>query len=136
MSKLSAFLKPVTVREEKEILISQRFVGEDGKTAPFRIRSITGAENDAIRASCTRKFKDKGVVCTDFDVEAYSKKLILACVAEPDFSAKELCDAYGTMDPQEVPGKMLLAGEMGRLSEEIMRLNGFDDDLHNEAKNF
>ena len=39
------------------------------------------------------------------------------------------------MDPLEVPGRMLLAGEYERLSREILSLSGFDDDLEEQAKN-
>ena len=53
----------------------------------------------------------------------------------PDFRSEELCKAYGVMDPLEVPGRMLLAGEYERLSREILSLSGFDDDLEEQAKN-
>ena len=55
MSKLSAFLHPVAP-EAKEIIISERFVGEDGKPVPFKIRPLTQEENDALvkRAKRTR----------------------------------------------------------------------------------
>ena len=48
MSNLSAFLHPVTVQEEKEIVISRRFLDEDGNPAKFKIRSITQDEADAL----------------------------------------------------------------------------------------
>ena len=61
---------------------------------------------------------------------------MVAATVEPDFRSEELCKAYSTMDPLEVPGRMLLAGEYGRLSKEIMRLSGFaEDDLEEQAKN-
>ena len=41
MSKLSAFLHPVAVQEEKEVVVSRRFQDEDGKPVPFRIRALT-----------------------------------------------------------------------------------------------
>lgn len=135
MSKLNAFLHPVEVEETKEIIVSKRFVGEDGKPAPFKIRTITGESNDALRAACTRKRRDKGMMYEEFDSERYGRKLILACVAEPDFSSEEMCKAYGTMDPLEVPGKMLLSGEMNRLSRAISEFNGFNEELGDEAKN-
>lgn len=136
MSKLDAFLHPVEAEQTKEVIISKRFQDEKGKPVPFIIRTITGMQNDAIRNACTRKFKEKGAVYEDFDSERYVKKLLLTCVVEPDFSSQELCAAYGTADPMEVPGKMLLAGELNRLSKAISDLNGFDGgDLDTEAKN-
>lgn len=135
MSKLDAFLHPIQTEDTREVVISKRFVDKDGKPVPFKIKTITGAENDALRASCTRKYRDKGVVYEDFDAELYTRKLIAACVVEPDFSDAELCRAYGTIDPLEVPGKMLLAGEYNALSRVISDTNGFGEDAVGEAKN-
>lgn len=137
MSKLDAFLHPVEVEQTREVIISKRFLDEKGKPAPFVIRTISGAQNDALRSACTRKVRDRGVAYEEFDSDSYAKKLLLSCVVEPDFSKQELCAAYGTLDPMEVPGKMLLAGEMNRLSKAISDFNGFGgDDLDEEAKNF
>ena len=41
MSKLSAFLHPITENEEKEVVISNRFRDENGNPVPFRIRALT-----------------------------------------------------------------------------------------------
>ena len=41
MSNLSAFLHPVTTQEEKEVILSKRFLDETGEPAKFKIRSIT-----------------------------------------------------------------------------------------------
>ena len=46
MSKLSTFLHPVAVQEEKEVVVSRRFQDEDGKPVPFRIRALTQEENE------------------------------------------------------------------------------------------
>ena len=35
---------------------------------------------------------------------------------------------YGTLDPLEVPGRMLLVGEYARLSQAILALSGLDGD--------
>ena len=73
----------------------------------------------------------------ELDGSLLSRRIVVAATVEPDFTSEELCRAYGVLDPLEVPGKMLLAGEFKKLSEEIMRLSGFDDaeDLEEEAKN-
>ena len=48
MSNLSAFLHPVTTQEEKEVILSKRFLDETGEPAKFKIRSITQEEADAL----------------------------------------------------------------------------------------
>lgn len=135
MSKLSAFLNPVTSDEEKEIVISKRFVDEKGDPIPFRIRAITQAENDQIIKASKRSVKVNGVMQEKLDTTEMSRRLVVEGTVYPDFRDSELCNGYGTMNPYEVPGKMLLAGEYSNLLAEINKLSGFDVDVEEEAKN-
>ena len=136
MSKLSAFLNPVSVVEEKEVIISNRFLDEKGNQVPFKIRSLTQEEMDGAIKKATKSVKNKRQVTETVDNTALARNIVFLGTVEPDFSAKELCDKYGVLDPALVPGKMLLSGEHARLSEAIMELSGFDDeDVENAAKN-
>ena len=134
MSKLSAFLHPVSAGEEKEIVISKRFVDEKGEPVPFKIRALTQEENDAIIKKATRKYKEGGQTVERLDNVEFSRRMAVAATVEPDFTSKELCDAYGVMDPTLVPGKMLLSGEYSQLLREITALSGFDG-IEEELKN-
>lgn len=136
MSKLSAFLKPAVAAEEKEIVVSRRFLDENGEPAKFKIRALTQEENEKITKAATRTVKVNGQPAERVDRGELSRRIVLAGTVEPDFSSKEMCGAYGTMDPLEVPGKMLYSGEYSVLLSEIMSLSGFDmTDLGDEAKN-
>ncbi|MDR1438995.1 MAG: phage portal protein [Clostridiales bacterium] len=134
MSKASAFLKPAFEPRTEEVAISSRFLDGDGNPATFRIKTITQEENEALakRASSAGRGGAQTV-----DRKKYGRLLIAACVEEPDFASKELCDAYGTTDPLDVPGRMLLAGEYARLTDRILELNEFKEfgELLEEAKN-
>lgn len=134
MSKLSAFLHPVTDREEKEIIISNRFQDEKGEPVPFKVRALTQEENDKITKQATRRVKVDGQYVEQLDSVDFSRRMVVEATVEPDFRAKELCDAYGVMDPLLVPGKMLRSGEYAKLMREINRLSGFGD-LGDEVKN-
>lgn len=135
MSALSAFLHPTVTCEEKEIVISKRFLGEDGKPVSFKIRSLTQETNAAlIRASTKYKLVD-GQIKESIDANELSARTIVEATVFPDFRSAELCEAYGTKDPIQVPGKMLLAGEFGRLIDAVSKLSGFDKSLDEEAKN-
>ena len=48
MSNLSAFLHPVQAEEAREVIISKRFLGEDGRPVPFKIRPLTQEENNRL----------------------------------------------------------------------------------------
>ena len=136
MSKLKAFLHPVQGDETKEVMISKRFVDEDGKHVPFKIRALSQEENDRISKLSMHLVKGGKRGEKALDEIEYARRIVLAGTVEPDFSQEEICKAYSTMDPLEVPGKMLLAGEYARLSKEIMLLSGFETDgLEDDVKN-
>lgn len=135
MSALSAFLHPAVTREEKEVIISKRFLGEDGKPVPFKIRSLTQEENAAIIKAATRQKKVDGQWQDSIDANELSARTIVEATVFPDFRSAELCEKYGTKDPVQVPGKMLLAGEFSRLIDAVSKLSGFDKSLDEEAKN-
>lgn len=135
MSALSAFLHPVVTREEKEVIISKRFLGEDGKPVPFKIRSLTQEENAAIIKAATRQKKVNGQWQDSLDANELSARTVVEATVFPDFRSAELCETYGTKDPVQVPGKMLLAGEFSRLIDAVSKLSGFDKSLDEEAKN-
>ena len=122
----------------KEIIISDRFK-EDGKPVPFKIRTISQAENDALVKKAQKVDMVRGRRIQYQDDQRYTNSLIVACTVQPDFRDAELCQAYGTLDPLEVPGKMLLSGETAKLVEAIMNLNGFaiqsPEEEEEEAKN-
>lgn len=135
MSALSAFLHPAVTCEEKEVVISRRFLGEDGKPVPFKIRALTQEKNAVIIRTATRMKLVNGQLQESIDANELSARTIVEATVFPDFRSAELCEAYGTKDPVQVPGKMLLAGEFGRLIDAVSKLSGFDKSLDEEAKN-
>ena len=134
MSRLSAFLNPATSGEEKEIVISNRFLDENGAPVPFKIRALSQEETDAITKKATRRMKVNGQTTEMLDSVDFSHRMVVAATVEPDFTSKEICDHFGVMDPLLVPGKMLLSGEYAKLMQEISALSGFND-LEAEVKN-
>lgn len=135
MSALSAFLHPAVAKEEKELVISKRFLGEDGKPVPFKIRSLTQEENAAIIKAATKKKKVDGQWQDSLDANELSARTVVEGTVFPDFRSAELCEGYGTKDPVQLPGKMLLAGEFNKLIGAISNISGFEKDADEEAKN-
>ena len=136
MGNLSAFLHPVQTTVEKEIVVSNRFVDANGKPVPFKIRAVTQEENDRLVKAATRTEVKNGQRMEYLDSVDYARRVVVAATVEPDFSAKELCDAYGVVSPQLVPGKMLLSGEYNRLMQAIMALSDLENGtLEEEVKN-
>lgn len=133
MSTLSAFLKPVKTTVEKEIVISDRFIGDDGKPVPFKVRAISQEENDALVRAATKTRNEGGQRVERLDSVEYAQRLIVAATVSPDFRAKDICEAYGVVSPLMVPGKMLLSGEYNRLMKAITELSEFDEAAQDEA---
>lgn len=138
MSVLKGFLQPSPTLQTKEVIVSERFKGEDRKVLPFKIKVIDQDENDRlINASTTTRRQKNGQVTKELSSTMYSRRLILACVVTPDLRDAELCEYYKCIDPLDVPGKMLSSGEYGTLIDAINELNGFNDEgvIEDEAKN-
>lgn len=138
MSILKGFLQPSPTLQTREVIVSDRFKGEDGKPLPFKIRVIDQEENDRLIQAATKTRQHKnGQITKEFINTAYSRRLVLACVVSPDLRDAELCEYYKCIDPLDVPGKMLSSGEYGILVDAINDLNGFNDNdkIEDEAKN-
>lgn len=129
MGDIKAFLLPPVMEETKEVVITKRAVDEDGKPVPFVLRRIDQETNDRLLRQAQRKVKVNGLITTNTDNEKYGKLLVQACVVEPDFKNADICAYYKTVDPLDVPSRMLSSGEYARLMQEINTLNGFDDDI-------
>ena len=139
MGVLNAFLHPVEIDETKKVVISKRFVDEDGNPVPFEIKPMSQEENQRLTKKYTKGKYVNGNKVDVFDSKAYTNAIIVACTVQPDFADAEMCRAYGCVDPMDLPATMLRAGEYTTLVQEIMQFNGFDPDSklreEEEAKN-
>ena len=141
MSDIKAFLQPPAMNETKEVVISKRFKGADGNPVPFVLRVIDQETNNKLIRQATKKVKVNGQIMQELDNEKYGKLLVQSCVVEPNFKDSEQCSYYKTLDPLEVPGRMLTVGEYNRLVYAIKELNELitsEDELaalEEEAKN-
>ena len=80
MSNLSAFLNPVSLYEEKEVVVSKRFQDENGNPVPFKIRSLTEDENDACQKKARRTRKVNGRMEEYQDQLAYMRSLVVGWI--------------------------------------------------------
>lgn len=139
MSGLSAFLSQNAVQIENEkYVISKRFLDEKKNPIKWEIKALSEDENSALRKSCTKKTRKKGVVTTDTDYEQYLAKLIVECVIFPNLKDAELQKSYGVMGAETLAKTMLKAGEYADLLEKVQIVNGFDvemEELVEEVKN-
>lgn len=139
MSNLSAFFaQNVNSEIIEEVVISDRFNDETSNPIPWKLRSMTEEENEAIRKSAQRKVREKGVVTIETNTEEYLAKLVVSSVIFPDLKDAELQKSYGVMGSDKLLRKMLLPGEYAILLQKVQEINGFDkgvNDFADEVKN-
>lgn len=137
MSKLKAFLQPSIAGKTKEVVVSDRFVDENGTIQPFVIQAISQEKNAELSENSQDHKTVDGIPRSVLNNGLYTKRLMMECVKEPDLKDSELCKYYGVLDPLEVLGKMLSIGEYQILSAEIMGINGLKTQKEKleEAKN-
>lgn len=136
MSTLQEFLNsnPIDNMTE-EVVISERFKDRDGNVLKFKIRAMTSKEFDDIRKRSMRLKKGRQF---ELDVERFNSAIVINQTVVPDFRNAASIEKLGCATPEEYLNKVLLAGEIAELVNQIQRLSGFDRDMNeliDEAKN-
>ena len=122
-------------RENFEIVVSDRFVDEDGNPVAWSFRLLSAKEIDDLKNAAIVK-KNKRLLKVD------TKKLIVDTISEtiiyPNLKSEELQNAYGAMNISELLDKMLEGREYERFTDKLMKAQGFMDDpdvIIGDAKN-
>jgi Phage XkdN-like protein. len=116
----------------REIYLSKRFKEAGHK---FKIKAMTGSQFSAYQKEATAIAKKKNI---NFDTGLFHKKIILNHCIEPNFKDSELVKQAGCITPEQFLDKVLLAGEIVDLADEISALSGFGSDtseVDEDAKN-
>ena len=140
MSDLRVFFAENAGTEaSEEFIVSARFKSKDGIQVPWKLRSMTEAENEECRKAATKRVKGKnGALVPETSADEYMAKLVVASVEFPNLKDSELQKSYGVFGAENLLRKMLLPGEYAALVGKVQELNGFDRssaDLVEEVKN-
>ncbi|NGQ95502.1 hypothetical protein G3578_10090 [Brevibacillus sp. SYP-B805] len=127
MDALQALLG-ANVNLEKQVYIKRLGVH-------FTVKAIDGDTLTRIQERSTW-YDGKGKNRTKVVDDQKMNMLIVAegCV-DPNFSDPRALEKYKASDAADCVKKALLAGEIAKLSNEILSLSGFDDDDSEEIKN-
>ncbi|MGM0846889.1 MAG: phage tail assembly chaperone [Bacillota bacterium] len=97
--------------------------------ANFVIRAIDGKLLNSIQEQCTYMKKGKnGKSDKELDEQKFQSMIIEKACVVPNFGSQALLDKYKVFEPYEVIERRLLAGELAKLSSEIMDISGFGDE--------
>lgn len=132
----------MAVTDNRQISVLQALLSADSKPTKdipmkrlgvdFQIQALDGKTINKIQEQCTH-YTGKGSKREKvMDEEQFGALVIQKACLIPDWSAKELIEKYGT--PTEAILGLLLAGEIAKLSAEILEISGFDSD-EEEIKN-
>lgn len=124
MANLAGFLKPAYSEKTIEVVISDRFLDEEGNPLPFKLKSLPQSKMKSI---AKRSMKSGGKNANELDSTLFIARCIVESCVQPDFKGSDLCEAYGTEDPYELPERMLLASEYEKLGRAFLDLNGIEE---------
>lgn len=136
MTALTEFLlaNPVDTIE-KEVVVSKRIKDAEGNLMKFKIKPMLNEQYLEYQNQCTVPKKGGKI---EFNTKRFNQLVILNHTVEPNFRNAELIQQAGCATPEQLLNKMLLAGEIQVLSEQIRQISGFADsldDLVEEVKN-
>lgn len=136
MTALTEFLlaNPVDTIET-EVVVSKRIKDTEGNLLKFRIKPMLNEQYLEYQNQCTIPKKGGKI---DFNTKRFNQLIILNHTIEPNFRNADLIKQAGCATPEQLLNKILLAGEIQALSEQIRQISGFTDsldDLVEEVKN-
>lgn len=143
MGGLSAFMaQNVKKPENIKLVVSDRFVDENGKPEEWEVRCLSSDENDLIQRDCTRQVPVPGKrnqYRQVIDTALYGRKLAAACTVYPNLNDAGLQDSYGVKCAEELIVKLLsVPGEYSGYLDKVMQICKFDysiGDMVNDANN-
>ena len=141
---LSAFLAENVIPPEEEaaFVVSKRFLSgetdEKGNRKPlqWKLKAITGAEDEALRKSCVKRVPVPGrrnQYQQETDYNLYLGKLAVACTVYPNLNDKALQDSYKVMGAENLLKTMLTSGEYAEYLQKVQEVCGFDVPLQDEV---
>lgn len=141
MGNLTAFLAQNAKKiENVKMVVSDRFIGEDGKPLEWEVRCITSREDETLRRDCQCRVPvpgRRGRFTQNFDNVLYLAKLAAACTVYPNLNDAALQNSYGVKCAEDLISAMLTPGEYTAYTENLFELCGFmdKDELVEQAKN-
>ncbi len=101
---------------------------------PVTLKGLTGKQVSTIRDRCTEKTGKGRNYMEKLDSEEFNASLIAAATIKPNWGDPQLMSKFKASSPAEVVRRLLLAGELDAIGDEVLGLSGYGVDLE-EVKN-
>lgn len=137
MSVLKDFLleNADVISKEIEVAVSPRFKDKDGKLLKFKIKPMTGDQFGKYQKQCTTITVNGKRKETSFDSGKFNLLCIVNHCVDPDFKDADFIKQLGVQTPEQAVSKVLLAGEIVELGNQVTQVSGFDTDINEEIEN-
>lgn len=140
MSLLKEFLvENIDVtNQEHEVIVSNRFKDKEGNILKFKIKPVSGEQFGDYQKRCTNVEIIGKRKVANMDSSKFNNMVIINHCVDPNFKDADLIKQAGVQTPEQALQKLLLAGEIVELSQQISSVSGFDVDINeeiDEAKN-
>ncbi|PBH53806.1 hypothetical protein BGU90_06395 [Clostridioides difficile] len=99
---------------------------------PITLKALTEKEISKIRKDCTKISKVQGRREEKLNDDEFNLALIEKGTLVPNFSNKKLLDAMKVSDAKEYIKRKFLAGELSKISDQILELSGFYDEISDD----
>lgn len=96
---------------------------------PLTLRALTESEISRIRKNCTKVSKVKGRKEEKLDEDEFNISLIEKATIKPNFANKKLLESKKVSSATQFIKRKFLAGELSQISDKILELSGFYDEL-------
>ncbi len=96
---------------------------------PLTLKGLSSKEISKIRKECTYPRKVKGKIEEKFEGSEFDAGLIVAATTNFNWNTQALLDHHKASDAKQLVRKMLLAGEISTITDQIMEVSGYNDDL-------
>lgn len=116
---LTAFLAASAPRENLRLLVSERFVDEQGQPQLWELQPLTAADWQELLLAAARQAE----IGHKLRFNDIFLQLLVKSVVWPDLNSVELQDSYGVLGAEQLLLKMLSPGEYQALQQAFERLN-------------
>lgn len=139
LDAMSVFLDVTSRRDVTDtIYITRRRPGQGSVRFPIKIRSLEGDRYKQIQEQCTTRTRNRRTnqTTSEFDGLKSQKITIMECVVEPDLKDPKLLSAHGISVhmPEDIVDAVFLPGEKDLISDEILDLSGYNEEVLARAK--
>ena len=96
---------------------------------PMVLKGLSSKEISKIRKECTYPRKVKGKIEEKFDGAEFDAGLIVAATVNFNWNNSELLEYHKSSDGKQLIRKIILAGVISSLTDKIMEVSGYNDEL-------